>query len=69
MWSITGEVAHPILSLSLQERGSAHPVRCLNIVALRQGGIVDVQGEMLTEMLGDQPAECAEADDPNGNAQ
>ncbi|WP_156462997.1 MULTISPECIES: hypothetical protein [unclassified Methylobacterium] len=44
------------------------PVRCLNIVALRQGGIVGAQREIPPEMLGDQLAERAESDDPDGDA-
>ncbi|CAA2139811.1 hypothetical protein MBLL_01804 (plasmid) [Methylobacterium bullatum] len=63
--------AHParcVNAVVLQETGLVLPVRCLNIVALRQGGIVGAQREIPPEMLGDQPAERAESDDPDGDA-
>ncbi|MHC2001316.1 hypothetical protein ACYQR9_12815 [Methylobacterium sp. CM6241] len=44
------------------------PARCLNIVVVRQGGIVGAQREIPPEMLGDQLAERAESDDPDGDA-
>lgn len=68
VWSASEKVTHLTLSLAFQEKGPVLPARCLNIVGVRQGGIVGAQREIPPEMLGDQLAERAESDDPDGDA-